>query len=84
MLFDIPVRTDVVGLGPTIRTLRVRGEDTALHAYLGIDGGATPIDDRPPAAAAKKTPPAPVSAGDKPKVDLGEIDRYLAGLAKPS
>src|SRR5947209_18270585 len=50
---------------------------------LGIDGGAAPLEDRPPAAA-KRTPAPPVTAGEKPKVDLGEIDRHLAGLAKPS
>jgi hypothetical protein len=46
---------------------------------LGL-GGATPFAERPP----KKTPPSPMAGADKPKVDLGEIDRYLAGLAKPS
>ncbi len=50
---------------------------------LGLQGGAIPVDDKPPAAKKPAGAP-PVAAGEKPKVDLGEIDRYLAGLAKPS
>jgi len=55
---------------------------------LGLDAAAAPIEaGTTPAAAApaaKKVAPA-VSAGEKGKpIDLGEIDRYLAGLAKPS
>ncbi len=50
---------------------------------LGLQGGAPPVDDKPPAAR-KPAGAAPVAASEKPKVDLGEIDRYLAGLAKPS
>lgn len=55
---------------------------------LGLDGGAAPVEP----SALKKTPPAPsnipalpaVGAEKAKPVDLGEIDRYLAGLAKPS
>jgi general secretion pathway protein A len=43
---------------------------------LGLDGGPVP------AAARRVVAPAPQK--EKPKVDLGEIDRYLAGLAKPN
>jgi type II secretory pathway predicted ATPase ExeA len=50
---------------------------------LGLQGGAMPVDDKPPAAKKPAGAP-PLAAGEKPKVDLGEIDRYLAGLAKPS
>jgi general secretion pathway protein A len=46
---------------------------------LGLQGGTPPSEIRPAAPAAAK---APATKG-KP-VDLGEIDRYLAGLAKPS
>jgi type II secretory pathway predicted ATPase ExeA len=55
---------------------------------LGLDGGPVPMDAgapppaQPPARKAGDKPPVP---GEKPKgIDLGEIDRYLAGLAKPS
>ena len=53
---------------------------------LGLDGGAAPVEAGapPPAPAAKKTPAPPVAAEKGKPVDLGEIDRYLAGLAKPS
>jgi type II secretory pathway predicted ATPase ExeA len=44
---------------------------------LGLDGAA-----RAEAPAQAKTPPPPPKQG-KP-IDMGEIDRYLAGLAKPS
>jgi hypothetical protein len=48
---------------------------------LGLDGGAVPMETP---AAGRKTP-APPAAGEKSKpINLGEIDRYLAGLAKPS
>jgi len=46
---------------------------------LGLQGGAPPSEIRPPAPAAVKA----AATKGKP-VDLGEIDRYLAGLAKPS
>src|SRR4051812_33499866 len=45
---------------------------------LGLDGGKTPES-----AVAKKPQGAAVAEKGKP-IDLGEIDRYLAGLAKPS
>jgi hypothetical protein len=48
---------------------------------LGLQGGTPPSENRPPAPA----PAAAKAAATKGKpVDLGEIDRYLAGLAKPS
>jgi type II secretory pathway predicted ATPase ExeA len=54
---------------------------------LGLDGGATPMEAgalSAPKRASVGSPPAAAGA-DKPKpIDLGEIDRYLAGLAKPS
>jgi general secretion pathway protein A len=54
---------------------------------LGLDGGAAPYEagaSLPAKKPAVSTPPAGATA-DKPKpIDLGEIDRYLAGLAKPS
>src|SRR5881398_232962 len=51
---------------------------------LGLDGGAVPVETTPvPAAPSPAKKPGVAGAGDK-KVDLGEIDRYLAGLAKPS
>lgn len=43
---------------------------------LGLDGGASP-------SAPRRVISGPPQQ-DKPKVDLGEIDRYLAGLAKPN
>ena len=56
---------------------------------LGLDGGAAPVGPttgpvatEAPAQVVKKAPSNPPPA-DK-KIDLGEIDRYLAGLAKPS
>ena len=57
---------------------------------LGLDGGTAPAEDgKAPASPAvpppRRAPPGPPVAGDKGKqIDLGEIDRYLAGLAKPS
>ena len=55
---------------------------------LGLDGGAAPVEPastRKAAPAQTNTPPPPVVGAEKAKpVDLGEIDRYLAGLAKPS
>ena len=56
---------------------------------LGLDGGAAPVESAPaPAPAPRKAPsgpPAPPAAAEKGKpINLGEIDRYLAGLAKPS
>ena len=51
---------------------------------LGLDGGASPVEQSP---APRKAPPGPSAApaGEKGKpINLGEIDRYLAGLAKPS
>ena len=47
---------------------------------LGLGGAAAPFDAGP----LKKTSSTPPPPQDKPKVDLGEIDRYLAGLAKPN
>jgi general secretion pathway protein A len=47
---------------------------------LGLDGGKTPADGAP----AKKPQGAPAAAEKGKPIDLGEIDRYLAGLAKPS
>src|SRR5207302_10661690 len=50
---------------------------------LGLDGGATPLETTP--APRKVAAPPPPSSSEKGKpIDLGEIDRYLAGLAKPS
>jgi hypothetical protein len=46
---------------------------------LGLQGGTPPSEIRPAAPAAAKA----AATKGKP-VDLGEIDRYLAGLAKPS
>jgi hypothetical protein len=54
---------------------------------LGLDGGSLPMEPGVPLAAPRKNPssPPPAASADKPKpIDLGEIDRYLAGLAKPS
>ncbi len=59
---------------------------------LGLDGGAAPVEPNAtaapaPAPAARKPPAGPPAApaGEKGKpINLGEIDRYLAGLAKPS
>src|SRR5256885_2005335 len=42
---------------------------------LGLGGAAAPFDAGP----LKKTSSTPPPPQDKPKVDLGEIDRYLAG-----
>ena len=51
---------------------------------LGLEGGPTPTD-RPAPKAAPNTAPVPHQITEKAKqIDLGEIDRYLAGLAKPS
>jgi hypothetical protein len=49
---------------------------------LGLDGGGALVDGRP--AAARKAGPAAPGAEKIKSLDLGEIDRYLAGLAKPS
>jgi hypothetical protein len=57
---------------------------TRVSLDLGLDGGATPVEPPP---APRKAPPGPSAApaGEKGKpINLGEIDRYLAGLAKPS
>ena len=56
---------------------------------LGLDGGTAPVEPNAPAASRKgpvsNTPPPPGVSAEKAKpIDLGEIDRYLAGLAKPS
>jgi type II secretory pathway predicted ATPase ExeA len=52
---------------------------------LGLDGGATTPLDNPPVPPRKVATPAPPASSEKGKpIDLGEIDRYLAGLAKPS
>jgi general secretion pathway protein A len=55
---------------------------------LGLDGGAAPMEPVAAAGAAssaKKVVSSPPAAAEKGKpIDLGEIDRYLAGLAKPS
>ena len=58
---------------------------------LGLDGGSLPMEAGAPfpAAAAQKkasaSGPPPAASATSPKpIDLGEIDRYLAGLAKPS
>jgi general secretion pathway protein A len=55
---------------------------------LGLDGGTAPLEHAPvkKAPPALSNTPAPPAVGvEKAKpVDLGEIDRYLAGLAKPS
>jgi type II secretory pathway predicted ATPase ExeA len=54
---------------------------------LGLDGGAVPMDSSAPPEPRKASSSAPpLAAGaERPKpIDLGEIDRYLAGLAKPS
>ena len=51
---------------------------------LGLDGGAAPVEERPHQPSPPSSPPG-AQAGEKAKsIDLGEIDRYLAGLAKPS
>lgn len=47
---------------------------------LGLDGGKTSGEGAP----AKKPQGAPAAAEKGKPIDLGEIDRYLAGLAKPS
>jgi general secretion pathway protein A len=49
-----------------------------VAADLGLDGAAAVNDDQTPFRA-----PSPAPREQKP-LDLGEIDRYLAGLAKPS
>ncbi|HEY2031275.1 MAG TPA: AAA family ATPase [Myxococcales bacterium] len=55
---------------------------------LGLDGGASPMEAGALSAPVKKASvanPPPAAGAEKPKpIDLGEIDRYLAGLAKPS
>ena len=55
---------------------------------LGLDGGAAPLESpaAAAAAAARRTPAPPAApVAEKGKsINLGEIDRYLAGLAKPS
>ena len=54
---------------------------------LGLDGGSLPMEPGGPLAVPRKNPssPPPAASAEKPKpIDLGEIDRYLAGLAKPS
>lgn len=55
---------------------------------LGLEGG-TPPADRPapkPAPASAPVPPQVAAAAEarSKQIDLGEIDRYLAGLAKPN
>ncbi|MBS2020786.1 MAG: AAA family ATPase [Deltaproteobacteria bacterium] len=54
---------------------------------LGLEGGTAPAE-RPAPKPAPSTAPVPhqiAAAAEKAKqIDLGEIDRYLAGLAKPS
>ncbi|HET9751516.1 MAG TPA: AAA family ATPase [Myxococcales bacterium] len=47
---------------------------------LGLDGGKTAAEGAP----AKKPQGGPAAAEKGKPIDLGEIDRYLAGLAKPS
>jgi len=49
-----------------------------VAADLGLDGAAAVNDDQVPLRT-----PSPAPREPKP-LDLGEIDRYLAGLAKPS
>jgi len=52
---------------------------------LGLDGGTGPMETPAAPAARKPAPTPPAAASEKGKpVNLGEIDRYLAGLAKPS
>jgi len=49
---------------------------------LGIEADSAPV---PPPLPARPQPRPPVAEAAKGKsIDLGEIDRYLAGLAKPS
>jgi len=49
---------------------------------LGLDGSGASVQPAAPKRPVSVPPPA---AGEKGKpIDLGEIDRYLAGLAKPS
>ena len=54
-------------------------EHVALDLGLGDGAAVTP---QPPTGPLKK--PTSTPPPEKPKVDLGEIDRYLAGLAKPN
>ena len=49
---------------------------------LGLDGGTAPVETAAPPPRKAPTP-APSPEKGKP-INLGEIDRYLAGLAKPS
>ena len=54
---------------------------------LGLDGGAAPVEApvKKPPPVPSNTPPLSAVGAEKAKpVDFGEIDRYLAGLAKPS
>ena len=65
------------------------GADEAMIARvaldLGLDGGATPLETAPAPQPRKVAAPPPPASSEKGKpIDLGEIDRYLAGLAKPS
>jgi type II secretory pathway predicted ATPase ExeA len=58
---------------------------TRVALDLGLDGGASPMEAPAAPAARKSAPPSPPAAAEKGKpINLGEIDRYLAGLAKPS
>src|SRR5437868_15110136 len=49
---------------------------------LALDGASAAANPAPPRRPVSVPPPAAAEKG-KP-IDLGEIDRYLAGLAKPS
>ncbi len=49
---------------------------------LALDGASAAANAAPPRRPVSVPPPAAAEKG-KP-IDLGEIDRYLAGLAKPS
>ena len=52
---------------------------------LGLDGGTAPVDEKPRKPGSSNLPSvSPVPSEKSKSIDLGEIDRYLAGLAKPS
>jgi type II secretory pathway predicted ATPase ExeA len=60
--------------------------DEAMIARVALDlglDGAVPTEAAAAAPPGRKTPAPPAGEKSKP-INLGEIDRYLAGLAKPS
>ena len=62
---------------------RVPMIDEAMIARVAAELGLSSSAERAAEAPAPLRAPPPVHKEPKP-LDLGEIDRYLAGLAKPS